>query len=163
VTPPAPAPARVRIGVLSDTHGLLRPETLRALRGSDHLIHAGDVGDLPSLERLAARAPLTVVRGNVDRGRWAERLPATAEVELGTVWFHVLHALEDLDLDPRAAGFGVVVHGHSHRPSIERRGGVLFLNPGSCGPRRFRLPVTVARVTVQGGRVRARIVPLVVD
>ncbi len=146
----------VLVGLIADTHGLLRPQALRALQDADHIIHAGDVGRPEVLEALARIAPLTVVRGNVDRGRWAERLPATAEVEVGGVWFHVLHVLDELDLDPRAAGFGVVVHGHSHRPARWRRHGVLYINPGSAGPRRFRLPVSLARIRIAGGALRSR-------
>ena len=148
------------VGVISDTHGLLRPEALDALRGSAHIIHAGDVGDPSILERLAAIAPLTAVRGNVDTAAWAERLPLAEAVELGGHLFYVLHQREHLDLDPRAGGFAAVVFGHSHRPSIETRHGVLYLNPGSAGPRRFSLPVTVARLTIGPGGVDAGIVPL---
>jgi putative phosphoesterase len=148
------------LGVISDTHGLLRRAALEALEGVGHIVHAGDVGDpaiLPALERIA---PVTAVRGNVDLGDWARRLPPTAQLEVGGRWFHVLHALEDLDLEPAAAGFDVVVHGHSHRPSIERRGSVLYLNPGSAGPRRFRLPVVLARVRIDGAAVDAELVSL---
>ena len=134
----------VRVGLISDTHGLLRPGAIEALGGVDHIVHAGDVGRAEVLERLRRIAPVTVVRGNVDRGPLAEGLPATAEVELGGLWFHVLHALEDLDLDPRAARFDVVVHGHTHRPECRRIDGVWFVNPGSAGPRRFGLPVSLA-------------------
>jgi putative phosphoesterase len=143
----------VRVGLISDTHGLLRPEALAALRGVDHIVHAGDAGAPEILERLARLAPLTAVRGNVDRGAWAERLPATAQVELGGSWFHVLHVLDDLDLDPRASGFAVVVYGHSHKPDCRRTDGVWFVNPGSAGPRRFRLPVTVALAEIEPAQV----------
>lgn len=148
------------VGVIADTHGLLRPEALDALKGSAHIIHAGDVGDPSILDRLAAIAPVTAVRGNVDTGAWAERLPLAEAVELGGHLFYVLHQREHLDLDPRAGGFAAVVCGHSHRPSIETRHGVLYLNPGSAGPRRFSLPVTVAKVTIGAGSVEAVIVPL---
>lgn len=151
----------IRVGVISDTHGLLRPQAVRALSGVDHVIHAGDVGRPDVLDALRPLAPLTVVRGNVDHGGWADGLPETAEVELGGAWFHVRHILEDLDVDPAAAGFDVVVVGHSHRPRIERRpDGVLVLNPGSAGPRRFTLPVTVALVEIADAVPAARIVEL---
>ena len=136
--------APLRVGLIADTHGLLRPEALSALEGVEHIVHAGDVGRPEVLERLWSLAPVTAVRGNVDRGAWAERLPSTAQVELGGAWFHVLHALDDLDLDPRGAGFDVVVHGHTHRPDLREERGVWFVNPGSAGPRRFRLPVSLA-------------------
>ena len=149
-----------QVGLISDTHGLLRPEALSALTGVDALIHAGDVGKPELLEPLRAIAPLTVVRGNVDRSDWAEALPMTAELEVGGLWIHTLHIRDDLDLDPRAAGFDVVVFGHSHRPEIEERDGVLYVNPGSAGPRRFSLPISVARLSIEGGRARAEIVEL---
>ena len=148
------------VGVISDTHGLLRPQALDALRGSDLIIHAGDVGRPELLEPLRALAPLHVVRGNVDRGAWAARLPTTARVEVGAHVLYVLHDIGELDLDPPSAGFAAVVYGHSHQPSIETRDGVLWLNPGSAGPRRFSLPITVARVRVTGGALHAEIVTL---
>jgi hypothetical protein len=151
---------RWRLGVISDTHGLLRPEAVDALRGVDAIVHAGDVGSPQVLERLAEIAPVTAVRGNNDRGAWAGSLPATAVVEAGGVRIYVLHDVGDLDLDPRAAGFAAVVCGHSHQPRREARGGVLYFNPGSAGPRRFRLPVSVGRLTVAGARLRARVLPL---
>ena len=147
-------------GLIADTHGLLRNDALDALQGVEGILHAGDVGEPGLLQRLARIAPVTAVRGNVDRGPWAEALPETAEVECGGVWVHMRHILADLDLDPRAAGFGVVITGHSHRPLVEERGGVLFVNPGSAGPRRFKLPVTVARMTVREGRPEVRVVHL---
>ena len=152
--------ARRRFGLLSDTHGLLRPEALRALEGVEHVVHAGDVGSPEVLEALRARFVLTVVRGNVDRGPWAEVLPLTDTVELSGTLVHVLHDLQELDLDPRAAGIQVVVSGHTHRPEIRREGGVLYVNPGSCGPRRFQLPVTVALLHVGRDGVDAELVPL---
>lgn len=152
-----------RFGLLSDTHGLLRPETLDALAGVEHLVHAGDVGSPEVLEALRARFPLTAVRGNVDRGTWAEALPLTDTVELAGIFVHVLHDLGDLDLDPAAAGIQVVVSGHSHRPAILRKRGVLYVNPGSCGPRRFDLPVTVALLQVSADGVDAELVPLRVE
>jgi putative phosphoesterase len=151
---------RSRVGVISDTHGLLRVEALHALRGVDHIVHAGDVGDPLVLDRLAVLAPLTAVRGNMDRAAWADRLPGTAELEVHGVWLHILHALEELDLDPAAAGFAVVIHGHSHRPSVTERDGVLYVNPGSAGPRRFRLPVSVARIEIGADGVKARLLRL---
>jgi putative phosphoesterase len=148
------------LGVISDTHGLLRPEALSVLHGSDLIIHAGDVGKLEVVDRLGEVAPTHVVRGNIDKGSWAAALPVTELVEVGEHRFFALHDISQLDVDPEAAGFAAVVFGHSHRPSIERRGGVLFLNPGSAGPRRFNLPVTVARVKTSGQRMRADIVEL---
>lgn len=148
------------IGVLSDTHGLLRPEVLPALAGVEHILHAGDVGDPAILERLREIAPVTAIRGNVDVAGACSLLPATEAVELGGVLVYMLHSLADLDLNPRAAEMGVVVFGHSHQPSVEMRDGVLYLNPGSCGPRRFRLPVTVALLTVEAGVAKAEIVPI---
>lgn len=148
------------VGVISDTHGLLRPQALDALRGCDLIIHAGDVGRPDVLDPLRAVAPLHVVRGNVDYGDWAERLPATARVDAAGHVFHVLHNIAELDLDPAAAGVAAIVYGHSHQPSIETRDGVLWLNPGSAGPRRFSLPITLARVRIAGGDLRPEIVTL---
>jgi putative phosphoesterase len=148
-------------GVISDTHGLLRPQAVGELRGSDIIIHAGDVGDATILEELRRLAPTHAVRGNVDHGDCAA-LPATELVEIGEVLFFVLHDIAELDLDPPTAGFAAVVSGHSHRPSIETRDGVLYLNPGSAGPRRFKLPVTVARVHVSARDLRPEIVTLTV-
>lgn len=139
------------VGLISDTHGLLRPEAVRALAGSDLIIHAGDVGGPEILDALRAVAPVVAVRGNVDTGAWAAALPATAVAEVGGTLIYVLHDVNELDLDPAAAGFGVVVSGHSHKPARGERGGVLFVNPGSAGRRRFKLPVTVARLDL--GRV----------
>lgn len=137
------------VGVISDTHGLLRPEALSALEGVDRILHAGDVGEVSILDDLAKIAPVTAVRGNVDHGAVAARLPATAALDLfddGTTVLYVLHILEELDLDPGAADLTAIVHGHTHRPAEWTRDGVLYLNPGSAGPRRFDLPVTVARL-----------------
>ena len=142
------------VGVISDTHGLLRPEALDVLRGSDMIIHAGDVGKPEVIDRLGEVAPLHVVCGNVDQESWAAALPMTELVEVGDHRFFVLHDVAQLDVDPAAAGFAAVVFGHSHRPSIETRNGVLFLNPGSAGPRRFKLPITVARVKTSGRHPR---------
>jgi putative phosphoesterase len=148
------------IGVISDTHGLLRPEAGAALRGVAAIIHAGDIGAAAVLDGLAAIAPVTAVRGNNDRGVWAETLPCTDVLEVDGVRVYVLHDVKGLDLDPRAAGMAAVVSGHSHQPHTEVRDGVLFFNPGSAGPRRFRLPLTVGRLRVRGGRVQGRIVDL---
>jgi putative phosphoesterase len=149
-----------RVGVISDTHGLLRPEALAALDGSELIVHAGDVGDPRILDRLAEIAPVRAVRGNMDHGAWAAKLPLTDVVQVDGVDLYLLHILDTLDLDPAAAGFAAVVHGHSHEPLIERRGGVLFLNPGSAGPRRFHLPITLVRLTVEEGRLDAELVDL---
>ena len=134
----------MRIGVLSDTHGLLRPEVLTSLEGVDHILHAGDVGDPHILDALSALAPVTAIRGNIDTSGPCAQLPATDAVELAGRLFYLVHSLHDLDLNPQAAGLAAVISGHSHKPSIETRDGVLYLNPGSCGPRRFKLPVTLA-------------------
>jgi len=150
----------VRIGVISDTHGLLRPEALEELRKVDLLIHAGDVGNAEVLDGLRKVARAFVVRGNNDEGSWAKTLPDAVSVEVGETKLYVLHELSRLDFDPVAAGFSVVVSGHSHRPSVVRRDGILYLNPGSAGPRRFTLPITVATLSVSGRRIRARIVEL---
>ena len=135
-----------RVGLISDTHGLLRKEALEALRGSELIIHAGDVGKPEILEELRKIAPLVVVRGNVDTEPWAKALPETAVAEAGSVLIYVLHDVNALDLNPAASGFHVVVSGHSHKPGKTERDGVLYINPGSAGPRRFQLPVTVARL-----------------
>jgi putative phosphoesterase len=148
------------VGVISDTHGLLRPEAVAALRGSDLIIHAGDVGQPEIIDALRAIAPTSVVRGNIDKAHWAQALPITELVTVGEIRFFVLHQIAQLDLDPATAGFAAVVYGHSHVPSVETRDGVLFLNPGSAGPRRFKLPVTVARVVVSGRRLTPEIVAL---
>ena len=148
------------VGVISDTHGPIRPQALDALRGADLLIHAGDIGDPAVLEHLRALAPLSAVRGNIDGQAWTSRIPSTEVVEVDGRHFYVLHDLAQLDLDPVAAGFAAVVSGHSHKPSIQRRNGVLYLNPGSAGPRRFKLPVTVALVRVTRDDMRAEIVEL---
>ena len=149
-----------RVGVLSDTHGLLRPEALEFLRGSDHIVHAGDIGDAGVLEALRRVAPVTAVRGNNDLGPWAVKIAETELLTIGGVSIHVLHDLEQLDLDPVAAGFHVVVSGHSHQPRIEERDSVLYVNPGSCGPRRFRLPISVGELRISGTSVKAKLVEL---
>ena len=149
-----------RVGLISDTHGLLRPEALAFLRGSDFIVHAGDVGDAEVIEALRALAPVTVVRGNNDTGPWANGIAQTEGLQVGDVSIYVLHNLAELDLDPVAAGFQVVVSGHSHHPLLERRDGVLYVNPGSAGPRRFKLPIAVGELQIVGRSVDARIVPL---
>jgi uncharacterized protein len=138
------------IGVISDTHGLLRPEAVKALEGVELIIHAGDIGDPRLLRQLERLAPVHAVRGNTDRADWAASLPRTRVVEVGGLHLYVLHELFTLDLDPAAAGLAAVIFGHSHSPHLERKNGVLFLNPGSAGPRRFTLPVTLARIKLQG-------------
>ncbi|SFD99397.1 metallophosphoesterase family protein [Massilia yuzhufengensis] len=150
----------MRVGLISDTHGLLRPEALAFLRGSNHIIHAGDITGPEILAPLAAIAPLTVVRGNNDRGAWAQAIPETAVLRLGPVAIYVIHDIKELPLDPVAAGMRVVVSGHSHRPSCREQGGVLFVNPGSAGRRRFTLPISVGELVIEGGQARARIVEL---
>ena len=150
----------VRVGVISDTHGLLRPEAMAFLSGCDRIVHGGDIAGPTVLEELATIAPVTAVRGNNDKGSWAQRLNETELVRIGEVWIYVIHDLSQLDLDPNAAGIHVVVSGHSHKPKIEEREGVLFVNPGSAGPRRFKLPVCVAELTIAGTSVAARIVEL---
>jgi putative phosphoesterase len=151
-----------RIGIISDTHGLLRPEALAFLRGSDYIVHAGDIGDAGVLAELRAVAPVTAVRGNNDNGRWAETIAETEVLKVGAVSIYLLHDLAQLDLDPAAAGYQVVVSGHSHKPSMERRDGVLYLNPGSAGPRRFKLPIAVAELKVAGADVEGRLVELAI-
>ncbi len=153
----------VIIGVISDTHGLLRPEAVEALRGSDHIIHAGDVGSPDVLDELSAIACVTAVRGNVDKGKLASKLPETAVLELGGVSIYVLHDQSQLDLKPKAAGFSAVVSGHSHVPKQEMRNGVLYFNPGSAGPRRFKLPVSVGKLVVESGTVRGELLELAVS
>jgi uncharacterized protein len=160
-----PAPTRyvvkiTQIGVISDTHGLLRPEALAALRGSAFIIHAGDVGAPEILDKLAEIAPVTAVRGNVDRAAWARKIPATNVLEVGAISIYVLHSLQDLDLKPEAAGFAAVISGHSHVPKQATRNGVLYFNPGGAGPRRFRLPVTLGRLRIESGQISAEIVEL---
>jgi uncharacterized protein len=149
------------LGVISDTHGLLRPEAVEALRGVVHILHAGDVGAPEVLDELRKIAPVTVVRGNVDTAAWARRIPLNEVVEIEGVSIYMLHILSELDLKPEAAGFGVVVYGHSHKPASEAKNGVLYFNPGSAGPRRFKLPVTMGRLTLNGGLARGEIVVLV--
>ena len=137
------------IGLISDTHGLMRPEALTALEGSDLIIHAGDVGKAGIIEQLRAVAPVVAVRGNIDKGAWASQLPSTSVAEGRSALIYVLHDIQQLDLDPAVAEFNVVVSGHSHKPSHTERSGVIYLNPGSAGPRRFQLPITVARLDLR--------------
>ena len=148
------------LGVISDTHGLLRSEAVDALRGVDRILHAGDVGAPEILKELESIAPVTAVRGNVDSGGWARKLPLSEVIEVEGVSIYMLHIFEKLDLKPEAAGFRVVVYGHSHVPKIEEKNAVLYFNPGSAGPRRFKLPVTVGRLTVEKDVVRSEIIEL---
>jgi len=150
----------LRVGLISDTHGLLRPAAMSFLRGCDRIVHAGDVCDAGVLEALSALAPVIAVRGNNDRGAWAARLRVRERVQLGEVVLYAVHDLADLDIDPSAAGVQVVVSGHSHKPSVSERDGVLYVNPGSAGPRRFRLPIALGELTIEGRSVTARIVEL---
>jgi len=146
--------------VISDTHGLLRPEALAALQGSDYIIHAGDIDDPAILKKLAEIAPVTAVRGNVDRGAWAKKIPETNVLEIDGLDIYVLHDLNQLDLRPEAAGFAAVISGHSHVPKQEMKNGVLYFNPGSAGPRRFKLPVSVGRLLVEASKVRGEILQI---
>jgi putative phosphoesterase len=150
----------LRIGLISDTHGLLRPEAKAFLQGSDYIVHGGDIGNPAILEELAAIAPVTAVRGNNDGGSWAEQLRETEFLRVGEVYVYLIHDLAELDIDPTAAGVRVVVSGHSHKPAIEERNGVLYINPGSAGPRRFKLPIAVGELVVRGHSVSARTVEL---
>ena len=150
----------MRIGLISDTHGLLRPEALQALAGVEHIIHAGDIGGPEVIEALRNIAPVDAVRGNNDKGAWAAEFAPSLALELGGVGIHVLHDVKELNLDPTAAGFRVIIAGHSHKPQVTERDGVLFVNPGSAGPRRFSLPVTVGYLTVTAGHASAQIRPL---
>ena len=148
------------LGVISDTHGLLRPEAVEALRGVQQVIHAGDVGSPEILKKLATIAPVTAVRGNVDKDAWAQQLPETQVLATGGISIYLLHDLTQLDVKPEAAGFRVVISGHSHIPKQEVRNGVLYFNPGSAGPRRFKGPVSVGRLSIDGAELRAELVML---
>ncbi|MBI4522391.1 MAG: metallophosphoesterase family protein [Deltaproteobacteria bacterium] len=148
------------IGVISDTHGLVRPEALQCLQRVEFIIHAGDVGKPAVIQSLLSIAPVVAVRGNNDKGEWARKLPLTEVVQAGSSRIYIIHDLKELDFNPRDAGFQVVISGHSHRPSAVQRNGVLFLNPGSAGPRRFKLPITVARLHLKGPSAEAEIVKL---
>ena len=151
----------VRVGLISDTHGLLRPEAIGFLQGSDFIIHGGDIGHVGILDELRALAPITAVSGNNDKGAWAESLAETEVLQVDESFVYVLHDLAALDIDPGAAGFRIVVSGHSHRPRIEEREGVLYVNPGSAGPRRFKLPVAAGKLIFAEGKISARIVDLI--
>ena len=153
-------PLRTTIGLISDTHGLLRPEAVEALRGSDAILHAGDIGDPGILAALARLAPVTAVRGNVDRGDWASAVPTTEVLQHGAVLIYLLHNIAELDLDPAAAGFQAVVSGHSHQPGCHTKDGVLYINPGSAGPRRFSLPISLGRLHIDSAAVTAELVEL---
>ena len=148
------------IGVISDTHGLLRPEAVAALRGVEHILHAGDVGDIAILDALREIAPVTAIRGNVDVSGACAELPATDVVELGGRMFYLVHSVHDLDINPAAAGVAMVVSGHSHKASVTVRDGVIYFNPGSAGPRRFTKPVSVGRLKIEAGKVQAEIIKL---
>jgi hypothetical protein len=148
------------IGVISDTHGLLRPEALAALQGSDFIVHAGDIGDPTILDKLNEIAPVTAVRGNVDKGAWALKIPQTNVLEVEAISIYVLHILDELDLKPEAGGFAAVIYGHSHVPKQEVKNGVLYFNPGSAGPTRFNLPVSLGKLIVERGKIQAQIIKL---
>jgi putative phosphoesterase len=152
-----------RLGIISDTHGLLRPEALAFLRGCEHIVHGGDIGTAEVLAQLAAIAPVTAVRGNNDKGAWADALLETELFEFKGAYIYAIHDLSQLDIEPSSAGVSVVVSGHSHKPAVEHREGVIYVNPGSAGPRRFRLPVAVAELVVNGATVNARLVELEVS
>ena len=149
-----------RVGVISDTHGLLRPEAMEFLKTCDMILHAGDMGKPEVLEKLQSIAPTFAVRGNVDRGSWALDLPEIDFREIAGKWFCLIHILSDLDLDP-SDGFDVVISGHSHLPRLFKKNGVLYFNPGSAGPKRFRLPVTIGAIAIEGGRLESEIVTLI--
>jgi hypothetical protein len=146
----------LRVGLVSDTHGLLRPEARAFAGGCDYVIHGGDIGSAAILEQLSAMAPLIAVKGNNDRQSWAAHLPETEMIRVGGVFIYVIHDISQLDIEPHAAGVQVIVSGHSHKPLIEQRDGILYINPGSCGPRRFKLPISVAEILVDGTKVKAR-------
>jgi uncharacterized protein len=153
-------PATTIVGIISDTHGLVRPEALDALDGSDLILHAGDIGTASVMEALAEVAPLVAVRGNVDKGEWAKTLPERMAVEIGSATVYILHDRQMLDLKPESAGFHAVISGHSHQPVEETRNGVLYFNPGSAGPKRFHLPVTLGRFVVTGDNIEHEIITL---
>jgi uncharacterized protein len=150
----------LRVGLIADTHGLLRPEAGAFLRGCSHIVHGGDIGSADVLRALSAIAPVTAVRGNNDRGSWAEALPETQLLQFEEVFVYVIHDLTQLDIEPKAAGVRVVVSGHSHKPLVQERHGVLYVNPGSAGPRRFKLPVALAELDIAGKSVTSRLVEL---
>jgi putative phosphoesterase len=150
----------IRVGLISDTHGLVRDEAVAALKGCQHILHAGDIDAPDVLVKLRKLAPVTVVRGNNDRGAWAQVIPVYDVVKFGLVSVYLRHDESELDIDPRAAGFRVMLFGHSHKPGVETRDGVLYVNPGSAGPRRFKLPIAVGELLISGDRVEARIITL---
>lgn len=152
-----------QVGVISDTHGLLRPEAVKALAGSDLILHAGDIGKPEILEQLNAIAPVVAVRGNNDKGDWAELISERETVKIADVKIYVLHIVKELDFDPKTAGVQVVISGHSHKPAITEQEGVLFVNPGSAGPRRFKLPISIARLQIEGAAAQAQIIELNVN
>jgi putative phosphoesterase len=153
-------PERRVIGLISDTHGLIRPQALAALEGVDLIIHAGDIGKPDVIQPLKAIAPLVAIKGNVDKDAWADSLPETKELKIGDVRIFVIHNVNELDFNPGARGYRVVISGHSHKPLVVNRDGVLFVNPGSAGPRRFKLPVAVAKLRIDGRNLRAKIIYL---
>jgi uncharacterized protein len=155
--------SHLRVGLVSDTHGLLRPEARTFLIGCDYIIHGGDIGSPEILDELALVGPLIAVRGNNDKGPWAARLRETELIRVGNIFVYVIHDLAELDIEPGAAGVRVVISGHSHKPLIEERDDILYVNPGSCGPRRFKLPISVGELTVSGSAVAARIIDLSAD
>ena len=150
----------MRIGLISDTHGLLRPEAVAALQGCAQIIHAGDIGKPQVLDGLRAIAPLEAIRGNIDTADWAQVLPERLDLRIGGLTLHVLHDLKQLDIDPLAAGIDVVIAGHSHKPKVERRDGVLYVNPGSAGPRRFSLPISLALLELNDGQAQVELISL---
>ncbi len=150
----------LRVGLLSDTHGLLRREARAFAVGCDYIIHGGDIGSAAILDELGAIAPLVAVKGNNDTQKWADHLPSTEMIRIAGVFVYVIHDISQLDIEPHSAGVQVIVSGHSHQPLIEHRHGILYINPGSCGPRRFKLPISVAEMIVSGTKVRARTVEL---
>jgi putative phosphoesterase len=150
------------IGVISDTHGLLRPQAMDALRGSQHIIHAGDIGAADIIPALQEIAPVTAIRGNVDKEAWTRKFPETNIAELAGLHIYVIHSVQELDLNPRAAGFAAVISGHSHQPGQHVKDGVLYFNPGSAGPRRFKLPISVGRLEIVNGKLTGRIIELAI-
>ncbi|AWT12412.1 YfcE family phosphodiesterase [Stutzerimonas frequens] len=150
----------MRIGLISDTHGLLRPEAVAALQGCAQIIHAGDIGKPQVLDGLRLIAPLEAIRGNIDTADWAQVLPERLDLRIGGLTLHVLHDLKQLDIDPLAAGVDVVIAGHSHKPKVERRDGVLYVNPGSAGPRRFSLPISLALLELNDGQAQVELISL---
>jgi putative phosphoesterase len=150
------------IGVISDTHGLLRPQAMDALRGSQHIIHAGDIGAADIIPALQEIAPVTAIRGNVDHEPWSSKFPETNVADLAGLHIYVIHSIQELDLNPQAAGFAAVISGHSHQPSQHVKDGVLYFNPGSAGPRRFKLPISVGRLEIENGKLTGQIIELAV-